>query len=141
MGQPFGGEETIGRRVRRLRLKRGLSQRQLSAPGVGYAYISRIENEGRKPSVKVMRILAQRLGVSLEELETGRRVPAAADRELRVSDAELALRLEGDLEAAEVTFRALLDEEQAEAAMAARALAGLGLLAGRRGDRQAEVRL
>src|SRR5438270_10681320 len=140
MGQPFGGEETIGRRVRPLRLKRGLSQRQLSAPGVGYAYISRIENEGRKPSVKVMRILARRLGVSLEELETGRRVPAAADRELRVSDAELALRLDGDdLDAAEETFKAVLDDEEAESSLVARALAGLGLLGARRGDRRAEV--
>src|SRR5438552_10065133 len=140
MGQPASGEETIGQRIRRLRLKRGLSQRQLSGPGVSYAYVSRIESGGRKPSLKAMRLLAQRLGVSLEEIETGRRVPAAADRELRVSDAELALRLGGDLDAAGETFEAVLDEEQVEPALAARALAGLGLLAARRGDRQAEVR-
>jgi transcriptional regulator with XRE-family HTH domain len=140
MGQPASGEETIGQRVRRLRLKRGLSQRQLSGPGVSYAYVSRIENGGRKPSLKAMRVLAQRLGVSLEELETGRRVPAAADRELRVSDAELALRLGGDLDSAEETFQAVLADEQVERTVAARALAGLGLLAARRGDRQAEVR-
>jgi len=140
MGQPFSGEETIGQRVRRLRLERGLSQRQLAAPGVSYAYVSRIENGGRKPSLKAMRMLAQRLGVSLEELETGRRVPAAADRELRVSDAELALRLGGDLDIAEETFTTVLDEDEVEPAMAARALAGLGLLAARRGDRRAEVR-
>jgi transcriptional regulator with XRE-family HTH domain len=140
MGQPTDGEETIGQRVRRLRLKRGLSQRQLAGPGVTYAYVSRIENGGRKPSLKAMRLLAQRLGVSLEELETGRRVPAAADRELRVSDAELALRLSGDLGAAEETFKTVLDEEEVEPTLAARALAGLGLLAARRGDRQEEVR-
>ena len=140
MRQPSGEEETIGQRVRRLRLKRGLSQRQLSGPGVSYAYVSRIESGGRRPSLKAMRLLAQRLGVSLEELETGRRVPAAADRELRVSDAELALRLGGDLDAAEDTFQSVLAEEQLEPALAARALAGLGLLAARRGDRQTEVR-
>jgi transcriptional regulator with XRE-family HTH domain len=140
MGQPLDGEETIGQRVRRLRLKRGLSQRELAGPGVSYAYVSRIENGGRKPSLKALRLLAQRLGVSLEELETGRRVPAAADRELRVSDAELALRLGGDLDAAEETFQSVLADEQVEPALAARALAGLGLLAGRRGDRETEVR-
>jgi transcriptional regulator with XRE-family HTH domain len=140
MGQPSGEEETIGRRIRRLRLKRGLSQRQLAVPGVSYAYISRIESGDRKPSLKVMRILARRLGVSLEELETGRRVPAAADRELRVSDAELALRLGGDdLAIAEETFRTILDDEDAERPLVARALAGLGLLGARRGDREAEV--
>src|SRR5919201_6448004 len=39
-------EETVGQRIRRLRLSRGLSQRAISAPGVSYAYISRIENGG-----------------------------------------------------------------------------------------------
>ena len=141
MGQPVGGEETIGQRIRRLRLKRGLSQRQLAGPGLSYAYISRIENGDRKPSLQAMRTIARRLGVSLEEIETGRRVPAAADRELRVSDAELALRLEGDLEAAEATFRSVLADEEAEPALEARALAGLGLLAGRRGDRREQVAL
>src|SRR5919108_3970048 len=96
MGQPSAGEETIGQRIRRLRLKRGLSQRQLAVPGVGYAYISRIENGDREPSLKTLRKLARRLGVSVEELETGQRITAEADRELRVSDAELALRLGGN---------------------------------------------
>jgi transcriptional regulator with XRE-family HTH domain len=140
MGQPFNEEETIGQRIRRLRLERKLSQRQLSVPGVGYAYISRIENGDREPSLKVMRKLARRLGVSLEELETGQRIPAAADRELRVSDAELALRLDGDeVDAVEETFRSILQDEDAEPNLVARAFAGLGLIAGRRGDRQAEV--
>ena len=34
-----GAEETIGQRLRRLRQERGLSQRELSEPGVSYAYI------------------------------------------------------------------------------------------------------
>src|SRR5919201_1514726 len=139
MGQPSAQEETIGQRVRRLRLKRGLSQRQLASPGVGYAYISRIEGGGRKPSLKTMRILARRLGVSLEELETGRRITAEADRELRVSDAELALRLGDDLSSVEETFRAILQDEESEPNLVARAFAGLGLIAGRHGHRQDEV--
>src|ERR671930_376459 len=139
MRQPFNEDETIGQRIRRLRLKRGLSQRQLAAPGVGYAYISRIEHGDRDPSLKVMRILARRLGVSLEELETGKRVTVEADRELRVSDAELALRLGDDLGSVEETFRAILQDEEAEPNLVARAFAGLGLIAGRRGDRQDEV--
>jgi len=139
MGQPSREDETIGQRIRRLRLKRGLSQRQLAAPGVGYAYISRIEGGGRNPSLKTMRILARRLGVSVEELETGRRVTAEADRELRVSDAELALRLGDDIDAVEETFRAILQDEDAEPSLVARAFAGLGQIAARRGDRQAQV--
>ena len=43
MARPRTPKETVGQRLRRLRLERGLSQRQLAAPGVSYAYISRIE--------------------------------------------------------------------------------------------------
>jgi transcriptional regulator with XRE-family HTH domain len=65
-------EETVGQRLRRLRLERGLSQRELSGPGVSYAYISRIEAGERQPSVKALRKLAEKLGVSPDYLETGR---------------------------------------------------------------------
>jgi transcriptional regulator with XRE-family HTH domain len=77
--------ESVGARLRRLRLERGLSQRELSAPGVSYAYISRIEADARLPSVKALRQLAARLGVTVEHLETGK--PTAL--ELGVADAGL----------------------------------------------------
>jgi transcriptional regulator with XRE-family HTH domain len=63
--------ENVGARVRRLRLERGLSQRQLASRGVTYAYISRIESGQRSPSVHAIRLLARRLGVTPEYLETG----------------------------------------------------------------------
>ena len=63
--------ETIGRRLRRLRLERGLSQRELSSPGVSYAYISRVEAGARNPSEKALRALAPKLGVTVLYLETG----------------------------------------------------------------------
>src|SRR2546427_12862461 len=85
--------EPIGVRLRRLRLERGLSQRELSAPGVSYAYISRIEAATRQPSVKALRMLARKLSVSVEYLETGREGGDEAERELRIADAELRLRL------------------------------------------------
>src|SRR4051812_38937004 len=69
-------QETIGERLRRLRLERGLSQRELSEPGVSYAYISRIEGGARRPSVKALRMLARKLGVSADYLETGSGDPA-----------------------------------------------------------------
>lgn len=63
--------ETIGQRLFRLRLERGLSQRELASPGVSYAYISRIEAGTRNPSVKALRKLASKLGVTADYLETG----------------------------------------------------------------------
>jgi transcriptional regulator with XRE-family HTH domain len=66
----------IGDRLRRARLDAGLSQRELSEPGVSYAYISRIEAGVRTPSIKVLRKLAPKLGVSVAWLETGMDDPA-----------------------------------------------------------------
>ncbi|HEY4411643.1 MAG TPA: helix-turn-helix domain-containing protein [Gaiellaceae bacterium] len=85
--------ETIGQRLKRLRLERGLSQRELAAPGVSYAYISRIEAGTRQPSVKALRKLAEKLGVTADFLETGSELDPTAARELRLCDLELAVRL------------------------------------------------
>src|SRR5947209_3501298 len=85
--------ETIGQRLKRLRLERGLSQRELAAPGVSYAYISRIEAGTRQPSVKALRRLAAKLGVTADYLETGSQLGADEQRELRLADLELAVRL------------------------------------------------
>ena len=57
-------KESIGQRLRRLRQERGLSQRELSEPGISYAYVSRIEAGVRNPSEKALRALAPKLGVT-----------------------------------------------------------------------------
>src|ERR1700751_3870129 len=103
-------QEAIGARLKRLRLQRGLSQRDLSSPGVSYAYISRIEAGARTPSVKALRKLSQKLGVSVEFLETGRDIRDVDDRELRLADAELELRLAENTAEAETKLAAVLDE-------------------------------
>jgi transcriptional regulator with XRE-family HTH domain len=110
---PAAGE-TIGQRLRRLRLERGLSQRELAAPGVSYAYISRIEAGTRQPSVKALRKLAGKLGVSADYLETGSELDPAEARELRLADLELAIRL-GEADGAEKSVLELLAEATAAA--------------------------
>lgn len=65
--------ETIGARIKRLRVAAGLSQREL-ADGLekcSYAFVSRIESDLRHPSDRTIRQLAARLGVTPLELETG----------------------------------------------------------------------
>jgi transcriptional regulator with XRE-family HTH domain len=105
-----GETESIGQRLRRLRLERGLSQRALAEPGVSYAYISRIEASTRQPSVKALRKLAPKLGVSADYLETGSDLSEGQRLELRLADAELRLRLDQDPVDAERDLRALLDQ-------------------------------
>jgi len=128
-------QESVGARIRRLRLERGLSQRELSEPGVSYAYLSRIEAGHRAPSVKALRILARKLRVPVEYLETGAPASSAVSRDLRLSDAELELRLGAEAEVVE-TFRTLLGEahEEADDAAILRARIGLGLALAGKGE-------
>src|SRR6266513_3571902 len=104
------GVETVGQRLRRLRQENGLSQRDLASPGVSYAYIARIEAGARRPSVKALRQLAPKLGVSVEYLETGSDLRDVDQRELRLSDAELELHLGQKVEGTERALNNILDE-------------------------------
>jgi transcriptional regulator with XRE-family HTH domain len=123
------GPESIGARLRRLRLERQLSQRDLSSPGVSYAYISRIEAGARRPSVKALRMLAQKLGVSAEYLETGSELGGAEARELRLAELELRLRLEGETPVAELEDVLAEATVHADAVAAVRSQIALGLAA------------
>src|SRR5438128_5234679 len=105
--------EGVGQRLKRLRVARGFSQRDLSSPGVSYAYISRIEAGARTPSVKAIRQLATKLGVSVEYLETG----AASPVERGVMDAGVDF---GSLTRAELrTVQTAADQAARQAARTA----------------------
>ncbi|MFL5921347.1 MAG: helix-turn-helix domain-containing protein [Gaiellaceae bacterium] len=137
---PEGPAETVGQRLRRLRHDRGLSQRELASPGVSYAYISRIEAGARRPSVKALRMLARELGVSADYLETGSEIRDTDQRELRIADAELELRLGEEPAKAEATLQRLRDDAvgAGDTVAAARANVALGLAAAA-GGRNAEA--
>jgi transcriptional regulator with XRE-family HTH domain len=87
------GTETIGGRLRRLRLERGMSQRQLAGAGISAAHVSRIERGLRQPPLETLRTLAARLKVSPAFLETGEPAEMREQLELRLMDAELELRV------------------------------------------------
>src|SRR6476646_1069313 len=109
----------VGRRIRQLREQLGLSLRQVAGPGCSPGYLSRVERGQRVPSVSVMADLADKLGVTLEDLggrDIRTRIP-----ETRLLDLELAARI-GD-ETAGVDARRALDDAR------------------RIGDRRAESRL
>lgn len=134
--------ETVGERLKRLRLERGLSQRELASPGVSYAYISRIEAGTRQPSVKALRRLAAKLGVSAAYLETGSQLDSEATRELKLTDLELAVRL-GETDGAAEGLHEVLDDavKAGDRDSALRARVALALLAREAGDYQRLVRL
>jgi tetratricopeptide (TPR) repeat protein len=135
-------DETFAQRLRRLRTERHLSQREVEGPGVTYAYVSRLEAGARTPSLRAIRTLARKLRVSPHYLETGDPVRPDDRREVRLSDAELALRLQGDAPAVEPIFRALLSEahEEADELAALRARIGLGLALSSSGENHEAIR-
>jgi transcriptional regulator with XRE-family HTH domain len=62
----------VGRRLREARIASGLSQRELAFPGCSAAYISRIEQGERTPSLQVLRELAERCDATETFLAWGR---------------------------------------------------------------------
>ena len=88
---------SVGRRLRAAREQAGISQRALSFPGCTAAYISRIENGERIPSLQLLREFAARLGVGEQYLAYGR--DDAPDSSASPTAARVAIRM-GDLEAA-----------------------------------------
>jgi transcriptional regulator with XRE-family HTH domain len=135
------GPETIGERLRRLREEQGLTQRDLAAPGVSPQYVSKIERGQRSASVKALRQIAPKLGVSWQYLETGSDVPDSERRAFWLDDAELALRLGDEPDVLEETLRTVLDQAQAagDTRGATRAQLALASLASRRGDHEAAI--
>lgn len=96
------GAAAFGRRLRRTRLERGLSQRDIAFPGCTAAYLCRIEHGDRVPSLQIIRRLASKLHVNPSWLANGAgdstpaltiEIPArAVDEWLRVwSDGGLGL--------------------------------------------------
>ncbi|MGW2250025.1 helix-turn-helix domain-containing protein [Kitasatospora sp. NPDC001660] len=81
----------IGRRIQQLRAERGLTQRALAEPAYTAAYVSTLESGKARPSETALRYLAERLGVSAEQLATGRPAHLATDLRARLADARQAL--------------------------------------------------
>ncbi|MER5255990.1 helix-turn-helix transcriptional regulator [Streptomyces sp. NPDC002855] len=125
-GARLDGPAVIGRRVLRLRTELGLTQRQLAEPAYTPAYVSTLESGKVRPSDAALRHLAQRLGVTPEELATGRPARLAAELRLRLTDARRALAT-GAPEDAAPLFRALCAEAVEHALPGERADALLGL--------------
>ncbi|MER6486866.1 helix-turn-helix domain-containing protein [Streptomyces virginiae] len=70
-------QPAFGKRVRESRRLQGLSQGDLAGEGVSSSYVSLVESGHRIPSLKAAKVIAGRLGVTLEELCE----PEARDRQ------------------------------------------------------------
>ncbi|MFI0818798.1 tetratricopeptide repeat protein [Streptomyces sp. NPDC021098] len=121
-----GATAEIGRRVLRLRTERGFTQRQLAEPAYTAAYVSTLESGKVRPSEVALRHLADRLGVTYEELATGRSPQDATRLRAGLTDARKTLAT-GDTEDAAARFAALSAEADRLGFPDERAAALLGL--------------
>ncbi|MFE2031192.1 tetratricopeptide repeat protein [Streptomyces hygroscopicus] len=127
-GTVTGAESTaeIGRRVLKLRTERGFTQRMLAEPAYTAAYVSTLEAGKVRPSEAALRHLAERLGVSYEELTTGRSPHDATRLRAALTDARRALAT-GSAEDAAGLFAEVRDEAERLGFAEERASALLGL--------------
>lgn len=72
----------FGRRLRKIRLEKRLTQKELASPHYTHAHISTIEAGRRQPSEQALRHFADKLGVDIEQLLTGR--PPGLNARLRL---------------------------------------------------------
>ncbi len=73
---------TIGTRIRDLRVSKGMTQTALSGNGISSGYVSLIESGKRTPSDRMVREIADRLGVSVEEILRSDETPRVVDPRL-----------------------------------------------------------
>jgi tetratricopeptide (TPR) repeat protein len=125
----------IGTRMKRLRVAKGLTQKELASPSYSHAYVSTIEAGRRQPSRAALEHFAGKLGVGVEELVTGRSPDLVARLELQLHDARIALS-EGRGDEADTVFIAVVNRSKQldMPRLEAKAEEARGLLLERRGD-------
>lgn len=98
----------IGRRLRAVRVAKGMTQVDVAGRGVSAAYLSRMESGQRRPTTKALIELVQRLNVPIEEL-LGEMAPREVDEiRMGLDYAELSLE-SGELQEAAVGAQQALE--------------------------------
>jgi tetratricopeptide (TPR) repeat protein len=110
-----------------------MTQKELAAPKYSYAYVSTIEAGRRSPSMEAIEHFASRLGVTADELVTGRPADLAPRLELSLLEARVALSA-GQLEESDRAFHSIAKDAKRYHLhhLQARTEIGLGLQAERR---------
>jgi transcriptional regulator with XRE-family HTH domain len=86
-------KETLGQRIRRIRQDRGMSLAKVVGDDFSRAFLNQVELGKARPSIRVLRIIADRLGTEAEYLLEGRE--AGIERELALEKGRVLL-LQGD---------------------------------------------
>src|SRR5262245_545920 len=110
----------LGSRIRGIRRQRGLTQAELASSELSESYISLIESGKRKPGPRTLRLLAERLGLTVDEL-TKRVVTPDPQISFALAFVELAV-MNGDPDAAQSAIAAIHADHRLDPQSAARLL-------------------
>ncbi|GAA2425286.1 hypothetical protein GCM10010191_41950 [Actinomadura vinacea] len=106
--------ETLGQRIRALRIRQGVSQAQLAFPELSDSYISLIESDKRVPAPSVIDLLAAKLNCSPTYLVSGVSEDVVDQLRVTLDYAEIALQ-NGAAEEARARFAEVLANADAVA--------------------------
>lgn len=131
---------SLGTRLRRLRMERGLTQAELAAPDYTHAYVSSIEAGRRTPSRIALDHFASRLGVDADELATGRPANLTARLLMQMHEARRLVSSGKRTEAEAIYKRVAGEAEQFDLPIArAKAEQGIAFCAERNGDIESAI--
>ena len=99
----------LGERIRAARLRAGLTQAQVAGDAVSVGYVSRIESGQRRPDVRLLASIADRMSVAVDELLMGVGRDRVAELQVGLDHAELALATGSAAEALEKVEQVLAD--------------------------------
>lgn len=129
----------LGARIRAVRRERGLTQAELAGPELSESYVSLIESGKRQPGRRTLSAIAERLGMSVDELNS-HVVQADPQVGFALAFVELAAS-NGDLDSARSAIKAMHKDGRLDPTSAARVLAVEAKLAESEGDLETAIRL
>jgi transcriptional regulator with XRE-family HTH domain len=123
--------ETLGDRVRRIRMKRGLSLAKVAGGDFSRAFLSQVELNKSRPSVRVLRVIADRLEAPVDYLLDGS--TPSLDREIALEKARIEL-AKGGFKRCLALLEPALDSTEWPLGVDARLCAGEAMLKLGRGE-------
>jgi len=123
--------ESLGDRVRKLRMERGMSLAKVAGADFSRAFLNQVELNKSRPSVRVLRVIADRLGTPVDYLLDGS--TPSLDRQIALEKARLEL-ARGDLRRCLSVIEPALDAKEWPLGVDARLCAGEAMLKLGRGD-------
>ena len=132
----FEAKETLGQRIKRIRHQRGMSLAKVVRDDFSRAFLNQVELGKARPSIRVLRIIADRLGTEVEYLLQGQQ--AGLERELALEKSRVLL-AEGEPRRAMLALKPALASYDWPLGSDARVTRAQGLLAMGRKAEAAEI--